>query len=102
MLQEPTSIYAIGARKIAARVLKALASRGQRAVAESIGKHESFVSRWKTEDLETCAEILATLHLKVVPTTAQCYDAEHLQHILYFAKIGMQNPEPKLVEDWDE
>ena len=52
--------------------------------------------------IEVSAEILATLHLKVVPTTARCYDAEHLQHILYFAKIGTQNPEPKLVEDWDE
>lgn len=88
------------ARKSHAEILRRLASAGQKPTADAIGKSETWVSRWKSEDSETCACLLAALGLKVVPAEHQCYDREHIEHLRYFAKLGMASEEPKAL-DWE-
>lgn len=74
----------------ASAVMRALASVGQRNVAEEIGVHESTVSKWKGEDLERLASILAALDLKVVPVTMKCYRPEDIEPLIALARQRMQ------------
>ena len=59
------------------------------------------MSRWKSDDSETCAALLTALGLKVVPAENVCYPKEHIEHLRYFAAIGMQQSETPTLE-WDE
>lgn len=76
-------------RKSQTAILQGLASTGQKTVGEAIGKSETWVSRWKSEDLTTCANLLAALNLKIVPAAHKCYSAEYVDNLRYFARIGM-------------
>lgn len=89
-------------RKCEAAILRALASVGQKAAGEAIGKSETWVSRWKSEDLKSCADLLAALGVKVVPADHMCYSAEYIAHLHYFAKRGMDEAKPELAQDFDE
>ena len=72
---------------------------GQVSVGAALCKSETWVSRWKSEDSRTCADLLACLGLKVVPAHFKCYDPAHIAHLEYFAKIGLaQETVPSL--DW--
>lgn len=91
------------ARKCQSAILRALASVGQKAVGEAVGKSETWVSRWKTDDLETCARLLAACGLKVVPSRNQCFDPEYVGHLRYFAQIGMsQHQQPRPLDFFDD
>jgi hypothetical protein len=88
------------ARKSHSIILQRLASVGQVEVGKVFGKSETWVSRWKSDDSETCARLLAALALKIVPAHYKCYDPQHIAHLEYFAKIGLaQETSPAL--DWD-
>lgn len=89
-------------RKCEREILRALASVGQKAVGEAIGKSETWVSRWKSEDAKTCADLLAALGLKVVPADHMCYARDYIEHLHYFAKRGMECAQPELAQDFDE
>jgi hypothetical protein len=89
-------------RKVEREILRALASVGQSAVGKRIAKSETWVSRWKSEDLKSCAGLLAALGLKVVPADHKCYAPDYIEHLHYFAKRGMQDASPELVQDFDE
>jgi hypothetical protein len=90
------------ARKNLTAILQALASAGQKPVGEALGKSETWVSRWKSEDAKTCADLLAVIGQKVGPAQCQCYSDEYMTSLRYFAKIGMaQEQEPRHL-DWDE
>lgn len=101
-MPEASTDVAETARKSQTLILRALASAGQRTVADAIGKSETFVSRWKSEDLETCAALLAAAGLKVVPADVECHTREYVSNMRYFARIGMsiERP-PTLVPDFD-
>lgn len=76
-------------RKCQTEILRALASAGQRLAGEAIGKSETWVSRFASEHLKTCADLLGALNLKVVPAEMQCYEREYVDNLRYFAKLGM-------------
>src|SRR5574337_271744 len=90
------------ARKTHAAILKALAAVGQNAAGEAIGKSESWVSRWKVDDSELCARVLAACGLKAVPVGYRCYAPEYIEHLRYFAQHGMAQHAPPELEWGDE
>lgn len=97
---EPYAAPPERARKNLSLILQRLASAGQKAVGEEIGKSESWVSRWKADDAETFACLLAALRLKVVDADAKCYAADYIDHLAYFARRGMDGAPPAL--EWDD
>lgn len=100
MAESLTEVAALS-RKSESAILRALASAGQKAVGEAIGKSETWVSRWKSEDLKSCADLLAALGLKVVPAAHKCYAPDYIEHLHYFAQLGMKDSRPPLAEDYD-
>ncbi len=100
-MAESCAVDAPISRKSQTLILQRLAAVGQSHVGQAIGKSESWVSRWKSEDSETCADLLSALGLKVVPAQYKCYDQAHIEHLHYFARIGLaQQPTPTL--EWGE
>jgi hypothetical protein len=88
-MAESLLAIAEASRKSQSQILRELASRGQKAAGEAIGKSETWVSRFASEQLKTCADLLAVLGLKVVPAEHKCYAPEYIEHLRYFAQIGM-------------
>lgn len=86
------------ARKITAVVLQRLAEVSQTKVSEMLDVSEATISRMKGEQLEAITALLAALDLKVVPTSAEYYEPAYIQHLRYFAKIGIaldiESPKP--------
>ena len=92
------------ARKNEAAMIRALASVGQKRVAEQLGISESTVCRWKDGDLEKTARSMAAMGLKVVPEDAEIIGREDLESLIHAAKewaaglsvdglvIGNKNP----------
>jgi CII protein len=76
------------ARKTRATILNALANTGLVIVADACGVDASTVSRWKEKDFDRFSVALTAMGLKVVKSVAQCYSAEYIQHLRYFAKRG--------------
>lgn len=88
-------------RKTLSVILQALASVGQKPVADAIGKSEATVSRMKDGDLQSFSLLLTTIGLKPVPIEAVCHDADYLKHLEYFAEIGMKR-RAKEGLDWSD
>ena len=86
------------ARKSQTLILQRLANVGQSTVGRLLDKSETWVSRWKSEDSESCAALLAACGLKVVPAEHQCYAPDYIEHLRYFARIGMQHEQPPVLE----
>lgn len=101
-MAELCSTIAPAARKVASLILQRLASVGQVHAGAAIGKSETWVSRWKGEDLESCATLLAAIGLKVVPTEHKCYDPAHIEHLQYFAQLGLKNGPAMVKLDFEE
>lgn len=78
------------ARKNQTAILQRLASFGQKPLSEALDKSETWVSRWKSDDLTTCADLLATLGLKIVLASDECHSVEYISSLRYFARIGME------------
>lgn len=82
------------AREIETTILRALAERGQGAIADAVGVSETRLSRWKNHaegagglDLEETSRVIAMLGLRLVPVTAGTTinvnaDAWHALHVL--------------------
>lgn len=90
------------ARKSQTLILQRLASVGQVKVGQALGKSESWVSRWKSEDSEMLASLLAACGLKVVPVEHRCFPADYIDHLRYFARVGMAQEHPPSLEWADE
>lgn len=101
-MPEPCAIDASRSRKIQSLILQRLASRGQAHVGEAIGKSESWVSRFASEQLKSCADLLSAVGLKVVPVELRCYDPAHVDHLQYFAQLGMKQGPAPLKLDFEE
>lgn len=78
------------ARKYFSLALQKLASVGQRAAAESLGVHESTVSRMKESELERCCKLFANLGLKVVDSEMKCYRPQDIDPYIQLAKQHME------------
>lgn len=90
------------ARKTVALIFRRLASAGQASLAEKLSVSESTVSRWKSEQAEQCARILAELGLKVVPETMRCYEPSQMEAILALAKARLAQIEHAEQLAWDD
>lgn len=90
------------ARKSQATILQRLASLGQKPVSDALCVSEATISRMKGEGLESFTGFLAALGLKVVPADHKCYAPDYIEHLHYFAKLGMEGATPTLVPDWKE
>lgn len=86
------------ARKTLSALLRAIDSVGLTPVAEACGVDRSTISRMKNDDFERFAVALTSMGLKCVPVKSVCYQPEYIQHLLYFARRGM-NPDQFAEED---
>lgn len=77
------------ARKNAATILQRLAKVTQIAVSEAMDVSEATVSRLKSQELESFSAFLGALSLKVVSASAECYEPEYIEHLRYFARVGI-------------
>lgn len=89
-------------RKNQSILLQRLAQTTQTTVALRLEVSESTVSRWVSKDLQTTAETLAALGVKVVPEEVKCFDPEHVERLRYFAEIGIKHAKTPAQElEWD-
>ena len=59
-------------------------------MAAGLNVDEATVSRWKSEGrFDQLGKLLEVLGLKCVPVTYRCVDAAELDHVLYWARRGM-------------
>lgn len=90
-------------RKNEAAILKALASAGQRNVADTIGVDESSISRMKSDgQVERFCQLLAVVGLKVVPDHMHCYEPKAIDALLTLAKDRLAQIEQPEQLAWDE
>lgn len=86
-----------GARERKAQRMESLirtrvGSVGQAEIARQTCKDESKISRLMNGDLTLITHLLALSGLKVLPDEAACVESkEKLNHLLYWAKIGMDS-----------
>lgn len=88
-------------RKNQTLVLQRLASVGQAPIAQGLGVSEATISRWKSEQSEQTAKMLALLGLKVVPATMQCYEPKQIGAILALAKARLAQIETPSELEWE-
>lgn len=74
------------ARKIESVILRHLAQRSARQVAEELGIHESTVSRWKEEKLPMVSNVLAALDLQVVSCDTMTIEHDEKLSLMRLAK----------------
>lgn len=85
-------------RKVERTLLQTLAARSQVRVAELMGVSESTVSRI---DKSSIAAFLAACGLKAVPQERVCLDPDYIHSLKVLAGVGLQAPEPKVL-DWGD
>jgi len=78
------------ARKNLSALLRALASVGQKPVADALEVSEATVSRLKSEHLEGLCNLLGVLGQKVVSDDSHWYSEEYIRSLRYFAKVGLE------------
>lgn len=89
-----------GARKVHSKILRRLAERGQVNIGETLGRSETWVSRWKTDESEDAARVIDSLGFRLIDKDAPCYPPEHIEHLHYFARKGLEAQAPEL--DWED
>lgn len=94
--------YPERSRKIASTILTGLHRVGQVRVAEHCECSESKISKWKSEDLENAARIIAACGMKVVPIEKRCFDQQQIAAILTLAKQHMASIESPDQLTWEE
>lgn len=90
------------ARKNLAAIFQRLSEVGQSVVAQRLSVSDATVSRWKTEDAELCAKLLAEIGLKVVPIGLKCFSPAKITAILQLAKDHLAGIEKADELAWDE
>lgn len=91
MMDSVSSETKTRSRKNHSVILQKLASIGQAKVAESLGVHESTVSRWKDGggDIEKFANVLATLGLQVAPIEMKLYPDDQIAALFTLLRAHM-------------
>jgi hypothetical protein len=89
------------ARKSVTLILQKFAELDQRPVAKALDKSDTWVSRWVSNDLKVCADLLSALGLKVVPASNVCFPPEYVKNLQFFAQIGIKQDAP-VVLDWGD
>lgn len=90
------------ARKSLSLLLRRLAATGQAAVADTLGRSETWISRWKADDAEAAIRVIDACGLKLVPVGARCFSAEHIEHLRYFAGRALAAEATPTELTWDD
>ena len=83
------------ARKTETVLRNQLAEIGQARVAERLGVSESTISRWKADQIESLAQQLTALGLKVVPLDANLLTTDEVTAMRTLAMVGLRSMEKK-------
>lgn len=82
-----------------------LRSVGGDSVSKILGCSESTVTELSGDkykfNFNSMTELLARMGLKIVPAEYKCYNPEDIEHLMHFAKKGMEKTTPDSLE-WDE
>ena len=89
------------ANKSLTTILNAVEKVGQNTIADGCGVDGSTITGDKAKYWPRFAKTLAIAGLKVVPAEHKCYAPEYIDHLHYFAKIGMAMAQPTELE-WPE
>ncbi len=90
------------ARKNEQALLRAVASVGQKTIAEALGVSEATVSRMKDGEFERFSRLAARCGLKLVPVEMKCYRPESIAAILTLAQERMDEIKTPDQLVWDE
>lgn len=82
--------FAERTRKIESVILQRFAKRTARDVAETVGVHESTVSRWKEEKLSMVAQVLVALDLQVVSNDTLTIEHDEKLSLMRLAKKHLE------------
>lgn len=77
------------ARKSLTAILNAVEKVGQNTIAKGCGVDDSTITGDKAKFWPRFAKTLAIAGLKAVPADNKCYAPEYIEHLRYFAQIGM-------------
>lgn len=77
------------ARKTLTAILNAVERVGQNTIAEACDVDNSTITGDKAKYWPRFAKTLAVAGLKVVPAEHKCYAPEYIDHLRYFARLGM-------------
>lgn len=102
MAGESSDDRVLRARKNLAAIFQRLSEVGQSVVAQRLSVSDATISRWKTEEGELAAKILAELGLKVVPIGLKCFDPAKIGAILQLAKAHLADIEGPEQLSWEE
>ena len=78
-------------RKNLAAILQKLGSTGQGKLAESLGVHESTVSRLKDGEFERWAKALAILGLQIAPSDQKLYPQDQIDAFFILIRARMNS-----------
>ncbi len=73
-------------KKTSSLILRALHSVGQVHVAKALDVSESWISKWKTDDLERMTKLLLLCELKVVPREVRCFHPKDIEMLMHGAQ----------------
>lgn len=90
------------ARKFASLAMRRIAEVGQNKIASEIGVSPPTVSRWVSDDLERCCQILAAAGLKLVPIDMQCFPPRKVEILLELARDHLKQLESVDRLVWEE
>lgn len=78
-------------RKSSARLRKRLQEVGQAPIAEACGVDIATVSRWISEGrLDQFCVVIEEAGFKLVPTTHACVKRDELDHLMFWARKGLE------------
>lgn len=83
------------ARKNYSAFLQALASTGQKNLAEALGLSETAISRWKQGDMELATKALAVLGLRIVPLSDPYVPKDYLSALKVIVRHSLSEEQPE-------
>lgn len=90
------------ARKNLSTIFTGLSNVGQVTVAKALQVSEGQVSKMKTDDLPTIADVLAVCGLKVVPESFRCYEPRVIDALLVLAKDKLNRMRGPEELEWEQ
>ena len=74
------------AKKTSSLILRSMHSVGQVNVADGLRVSESWVSKWKTEELDRTVKLLLLCGLKLVPSDVKCFHEKDIEALMHGAQ----------------
>jgi hypothetical protein len=88
-------------KKTASLVLRCLHSVGQVNVAKALDVSESWLSKWKTDELDRTTRLLLLCGLKLVPVNVHCFHQKDVEMLMHGAQRWLGDLTSSEQLSWD-